>query len=652
MIKLKSLVLTRFYFILLVFGEFGLFNSFDINPATAQSSNASVPLIPIRDLFADRHYVGDFTLSEKGTWLTWRGVEGIQSVIKFRRLSGGGTFTIKQKNRSYFLDDDLEKLFLLSEKEMGIIDLRYPNRKPYTFKPKEKNWNFAGWPSAKDPHWHIENNDVSEAAPDLVRYDIAGKNRQIVAKNDGRTFGWSFTEEGAMSTRRRSLENGARTLEVPTTTGWWKVLTIGKYDRFSVQNAPRPGQTIWALSDRGRDKLAVVKIDPRTGQETLFYSHPDVDVEGISFDHQTQQPLFATISLPYPKTIPFDERIQRLLNLFQPKDRDFFSIQSMDQNLNRFIVSFSRGKIVPKTYAVDLPTNQVSHLSSPYLSRHEAALSETWPLTFNARDGMRIPAFITLPRGANNRQLPMLVFVHGGPAGHDTWYTNSATQFLANRGYAVLRVNFRGSTGYGRAFQHAGFGEMGRKIQQDVYDATDWAINQGIADPNRIAIIGPSHGGYSALMGAWQSGGRYKAAVSFAGVSDMERQTMEVPKFWELASHAWYRYSGDPKDPRVRQNLKAISPINHAEKFNVPVLLIHGTKDRIVVPEDSYHMEKALRLASKQVTSLYLKGEEHGAVKWQSRIKMWRKIEKFLAKHIGGRNGGFDYTEIGAAFLR
>ena len=196
MIKLKSLVLTRFYFILLVFGEFGLFNSFDINPATAQSSNASVPLIPIRDLFADRHYVGDFTLSEKGTWLTWRGVEGIQSVIKFRRLSGGGTFTIKQKNRSYFLDDDLEKLFLVSEKEMGIIDLRYPNRKPYTFKPKEKNWNFAGWPSKKDPHWHIENNDVSEAAPDLVRYDIAGKNRQIVAKNDGRTFGWSFTEEG------------------------------------------------------------------------------------------------------------------------------------------------------------------------------------------------------------------------------------------------------------------------------------------------------------------------------------------------------------------------------------------------------------------------------------------------------------------------
>ena len=132
----------------------------------------------------------------------------------------------------------------------------------------------------------------------------------------------------------------------------------------------------------------------------------------------------------------------------------------------------------------------------------------------------------------------------------------------------------------------------------------------------------------------------------------MERQTLEVPKFWELASHSWYRYSGDPRDPKVRQNLKAISPINHVEKFSVPVLLIHGTKDRIVVPGDSYRMEKALRRHGKKVTSLYLKGEEHGAAKWQSRIKMWRKIEKYLVRNIGGRDGGFDYTEIGAAFIR
>ena len=377
-----------------------------------------------------------------------------------------------------------------------------------------------------------------------------------------------------------------------------------------------------------------------------------VDVDGISIHDDTQTPMFAVVNNPYPKIIAFDPRIKKLLSIFQPNQRSVFSIESATKDLSRFIVSFTQTGLVAKSYAVDLATNQVSHLNTPYFGKHDAILAQTWPITVTARDGLEIPAFITLPHNSSNRPLPLVVYVHGGPASRDTWNVGADTLFLANRGYAVLRVNFRGSTGYGRAFQHAGFGQMGQKIQQDIYDATDWAVRQGIADPNRMVIMGGSHGGYASLMGAWQSGRRYKAAISIAGVSDMERQTLEVRKFWELASHSWYRYSGDPRDPKVRQNLKAISPINHVEKFSVPVLLIHGTKDRIVVPGDSYRMEKALRRHGKKVTSLYLKGEEHGAAKWQSRIKMWRKIEKYLVRNIGGRDGGFDYTEIGAAFIR
>jgi dipeptidyl aminopeptidase/acylaminoacyl peptidase len=254
------------------------------------------------------------------------------------------------------------------------------------------------------------------------------------------------------------------------------------------------------------------------------------------------------------------------------------------------------------------------------------------PITFAARDGLTIHGYLTLPNGLPPRNLPVVVNVHGGPWARDVWGFNPEVQFLANRGYAVLQVNFRGSTGYGRRFWEASFREWGRKMQDDVTDGVQWLIGQGIADPARIAIYGGSYGGYATLAGLAFTPDLYAAGIDYVGVSNLMTFMKSIPPYWKPFLAMLQEMVGDmDKDEAM---LREASPVFSADKIKAPLLIAQGAKDPRVVKSESDQMVDAMRKRGVEVEYLVKDDEGHGFRNEENRFEFYEAMERFLARHL------------------
>jgi dipeptidyl aminopeptidase/acylaminoacyl peptidase len=259
------------------------------------------------------------------------------------------------------------------------------------------------------------------------------------------------------------------------------------------------------------------------------------------------------------------------------------------------------------------------------------------PVTLAARDGLKLRGYLTLPVGKRKR-LPMVLLVHGGPWTRDRWRFDPVAQWLANRGYACLQVNFRGSTGFGKKFVSAGNKEWGRKMQQDLSDAVAWAVRKRIADPKRIGIMGASYGGYAALAGAAFTPGLFKCAVDLFGPSDLEALIRSMPAFWADEKIGVLKRVGDPETEAAL--LKERSPLFSADKIRIPLLIAQGTNDAQTPRSESDRMVEALRQRKIECEYWVFPDEGHGFLKPENRIKFFRAAENFLARHLGGRSEG------------
>jgi dipeptidyl aminopeptidase/acylaminoacyl peptidase len=266
------------------------------------------------------------------------------------------------------------------------------------------------------------------------------------------------------------------------------------------------------------------------------------------------------------------------------------------------------------------------------------ALAPVNPATYRARDGLVIHAYVTLPRGVANGPIPFIVMPHGGPSARDSVGFDYIAQMLASRGYGVLQPNFRGSTGYGAAFERAGFQQWGLAMQDDVTDGARWLIDRKLADPARICIVGWSYGGYSALMGAVKTPGLFRCAISMAGVSDLRRRLDRASRSrWPDLNLP--RYDSDPV------SVEANSPVLHADRIRIPVLLVHGRRDFTVPVEDTEAMEEALKRAGKEVETLYFDDDDHYLFREPDRIAFLEAMDRFLARNLGpGARPGVDRT--------
>ncbi len=260
------------------------------------------------------------------------------------------------------------------------------------------------------------------------------------------------------------------------------------------------------------------------------------------------------------------------------------------------------------------------------------------PVTITSRDGLALHSYLTLPLDAEPRGLPTVLFVHGGPWARDAWGYDPQAQFLANRGYAVLQVNYRGSTGFGKAFTHAAEHEFAGRMHDDLIDAVEWVVGEGIADRDRVAIYGGSYGGYAALVGATFTPDVFAAAISLVGPSSLVTLVRSFPPYWRpLLASTWFRYVGDPDDPAQVADLQARSPLNFVDRITAPLLVIQGANDPRVTKAESDQIVAALRERGVEVEYLVKDDEGHGFVKPENRMDAYRTIERFLARHLGGR---------------
>lgn len=419
----------------------------------------------------------------------------------------------------------------------------------------------------------------------------------------------------------------------------WKL--IGTYpiegDRNSgILGVAADGQSLVRYVTNERDSLVRLKLSDGTDAETIF-SHPQYDVLGAIEDEWTGRviaAIYAADKLEYRYFDPEREALQRGIEQAFPNTSAHAVSESKDRSIAIIAVDAPRR---PRTYYIlDRNTHQATELARTYPSLNESDLGEMKAYNYTARDGLQIPAYITLPPGRTARNLPAVVMPHGGPDNRDSLAFDYRAQFLANRGYVVLQPNFRGSSGYGRKFTEAGFLQWGLKMQDDITDGVRKMIADGIVDPKRICIVGASYGGYAALAGATFTPDLYACAASFAGISDLplilRRDRIKDGRKSQLVSF-WHQRMGSIYDDG--DLLRASSPARHADKVKIPILLMHGENDTTVDIEQSEDMEAALKHANKQVKFIRFPGDDHYLSLSETRIKMLTELEQFLAQHIG-----------------
>ena len=419
------------------------------------------------------------------------------------------------------------------------------------------------------------------------------------------------------------------------------------YGPFPAQLTP-DGTGLWVGRHGATDRLRLVRVDLATGEETDVAGHPtfDLDTRAVVFPN-LPSPLIRDragelLGVRYsrerqvirPVTAYFAAVLGRLEAL---SDGDVGAI-SCDRDQRRWLVSFVHDRDWGATWLYDHATGEARMLFRSHPRLDPAALAPVTPVTITARDGLELPSYLTIPIGVEPVGLPMVLVVHGGPWARDAWGPDGSTQLFANRGYAVLQVNFRGSLGFGRAHMQAAIGELGAAMHDDLVDAVEWAVAEGYADPSRIAIFGGSYGGYATLVGITRTPHLFAAAVDYVGVSNLATFLRALPPAIRPGLDAnWYRYVGDPEDPAQEADMLARSPITHADRIVTPLLVFQGANDARVPQAESDAIVGSLRARGVEVGYRVYDDEGHLFSQPENLLDMFDAVERFLAAHLHSR---------------
>jgi len=418
---------------------------------------------------------------------------------------------------------------------------------------------------------------------------------------------------------------------------WRELMTVPAEDALTTNAVTfsADGRSLLLVSSVGAETARLVRVDLATGAEDVLAADPEADVTEIRIDPDTREPQFAVVLGDRSKYIVLDPSVAddiAAIRALHPGDP---SVVSADDAEMTWLVAFTNDTGPVQFFAFDRARRQGSFLfdHQPALSRY--TLAPMVPFSFKARDGLVIHGYATLPPEGGKVGLPTVLDVHGGPWARDEWGFDPEAQWLANRGYLCLQVNYRGSTGYGKAFVNAGDREWGAKMQDDLTDAVGHAIAQGWSDPKRIAIYGGSYGGYAALAGATFTPDLYCCAVDIVGPSNLKTLIETVPPYWAPMIAQFHRRVGDPaKDVEF---LWSRSPLSRADQISIPLLIAQGANDPRVKQAESEQIVAAMKEAGIEHEYMLFPDEGHGFAKPENRMRFYAAAEKFLARHLGGR---------------
>jgi dipeptidyl aminopeptidase/acylaminoacyl peptidase len=470
---------------------------------------------------------------------------------------------------------------------------------------------------------------------DPYRINVNNGKMEMIAENPGNISGWMTDHDGKL--RIAITSDGVNTSLLHRTSESDKFESILTTD-FKVSVSPLfftfDNTNLYVASNRGRDKSGIFKFDVNNAkEEKLIFEHDEVDVSGLMYSRKRKVLTGVSYTVAKNEMAFFDdwrENIQEKLEAKLPGYEVGITSFSKDET-KAVVVSYS-DKSRGTYYYYDVDKNKLTELGkvSPWLN--EDHMAEMKPIKYQARDGLTIHGYLTLPKGSNGKNLPVVVNPHGGPWARDNWGYRSEIQFLANRGFAVFQMNFRGSTGYGREFWEISFKEWGKSMQDDITDGVNWLINEGIADPKRIAIYGASYGGYATLAGLTFTPDLYACGVDYVGVSSLFSFMESIPPYWELYRSMLYEMVGHPE--KDKDLLSSASPLLHIDKIKVPLFIAQGANDPRVKKSESDQIVKALQEAGIDVPYMVKDDEGHGFYNEENQFDFYRAMEKFLNKHI------------------
>lgn len=489
---------------------------------------------------------------------------------------------------------------------------------------------------------------------DVYSLDLRTGQRQLVLKNTEKFTGFVIDDDYHIRLAEKTTDTGGRLIMEPDGKGGWKTfMTISWRDALTTSpiGLDESGNVLYMLDSRGRDTAALASYDLRTREEVVLAANPSADVDEVLLEPVRHTPL--AVSFNYERTTwhPIDPAVARDFKSLRGLSRGdiAFSSQSLDDR--HWIVAFRRDDGPVRFYDFDREDKQGHFLFTNQKALERLPLARMLPVSIKARDGLTLVSYLTLPPGTDpsgrerpSRPLPLVLDVHGGPWARDSWGFNPECQLWANRGYAVLAVNYRGSAGFGKAFVNAGDRQWGGKMQEDLVDAVQWAIQNKIADPKRVAIMGGSYGGYATLMGLTETPDLYACGVDIVGPTDLVTLIRTVPPYWKPDIALFRVRVGDDTTAAGRKFLEEHSPLPEADRIRRPLLIGEGANDPRVKIEQTNQLVAAMQRKELPVTYVVFPDEGHGFARPLNRLAFYAVADAFLAEHLGGRWQPIDDT--------
>lgn len=486
----------------------------------------------------------------------------------------------------------------------------------------------------------INMNDTNPQYMNVYRVNTRTGDRTLVQENDA-YLGYILDDDWNVRGRASMNEDGDMVNELRDVDSdeWYHFMTIPSDEMMTtaLTGFSKDGSKLYGASSIGRDKAAVVWWEPKQGGADtphIVFESDKADVSGGVANPDTYEPEAVTVNYLRPEWHILDQSIAPDIAALKKLDQGDFSVSSRTANNRTWVVAYNRDNGPPRYWLWDRDAQQGRFLFTTWPALEGAPLAKMQAIEIPTRDGLIMPSYLTLPEGSEAKNLPMVLFVHGGPWGRDSWGYNPYHQWLANRGYAVLSPNFRASTGFGKNFVNAGDREWYGKMQDDLNDAMDWAVKEGIADPDRVAIMGGSYGGYATLAGLTRDPERFAAGVDIVGPSHVATLIKSVPPYWKPMMKMFDDRVGSLDEPAY---LDAISPLTHVEYINKPLLIGQGANDPRVKISESDQIVTAMNTRGLPVTYVVFPDEGHGFHNPANNMAFNAVTEAFLAKHLGGQ---------------
>jgi len=629
-------------------------------PWVATAQKGLPPLIDRELLFGDPEISGgqlspdgkflSFIKPYKGTRNIW--VKGLKEPFdKARPMTNDQTRPV----RNYFWSRDGKYLLYVQDKggdENFNIYAVNPAEKPTAGQEVPAARDLTGLKGVRvaiynvpltDPNTlYIGLNDRDKAWHDLYKLNLASGQKTLVRKNTDRISSWIFDWNDQLRLAARSNPDGSYEWLRVSGDQMTPFYKTSLDEDSEVVGFAKDNQHVYMTTNKGADRnlSEIVLMDPATSQEKLFAADPQhrVDVGPLEISEKTHEPVLVDYN---------DDRLRRVW-LDKTFEQDFKTATAKLPNLDVYPVSHTTDERLWLLSATDathpstayLFDRQTKQLTKQYETRPKLPVADLASMTvvrYKSSDGLEIPAYLTLPKGVDPKNLPVVIFPHGGPWARDMYGFNAYHQFLANRGYAVLSPNFRASTGYGKKFLEAGNNEWGQKMQDDLTWGVKYLVEQGIADPKRVGIMGGSYGGYATLAGVAFTPDVYAAAVAIVAPSNLVTLLNAIPPYWEAGRKQMYARMGDPNTEAGKAQMFRQSPLNSADKIKTPLMVVQGANDPRVNKAEADQIVVALRDRNYPVQYILAPDEGHGFARPVNNLAMIAASEKFLSGYLHGR---------------